>query len=61
MAGICRACRHHDAGVAVCFLLQSGYIGVCAVNVRPGDVVCILSDIKVPFILRPKVESRLSP
>ena len=36
------------------FLTQSGYIGVCAANVRPGDVVCILSDIKIPFILRPK-------
>ena len=36
------------------FLTQSGYVGVCAANVRPGDVVCILSDARIPFLLRPK-------
>jgi Heterokaryon incompatibility protein (HET) len=36
------------------FLTKSGYIGVCAANVLAGDVVCILSDTRIPFILRPK-------
>ena len=36
------------------FLTQSGYIGVCAASVRPGDVISILSDMKIPFILRPE-------
>jgi hypothetical protein len=36
------------------FLTKSGYIGVCAANVVAGDVVCILSDMRIPFILRPK-------
>jgi hypothetical protein len=36
------------------FLTKLGYIGVCAANVVAGDVVCILSDTRIPFILRPK-------
>lgn len=34
------------------FLTKLGYIGICASNVLAGDVVCILSDTKIPFILR---------
>jgi hypothetical protein len=34
------------------FLTYSGYIGVCPANVRAGDVVCILSNVWIPFILR---------
>lgn len=34
------------------FLTQSGYIGICDGDVKPHDVVCILSGIKVPFLLR---------
>jgi hypothetical protein len=34
------------------FLTKLGYIGICASNVRAGDVVCILSDTRIPFILR---------
>ena len=42
------------------FLTQSGYIGACTANVHAGDVVCVLSDMKVPFILRPKGEAAVS-
>ncbi|KAL6694347.1 HET domain-containing protein [Trichoderma pleuroticola] len=35
-------------------LTESGYVGICDTNVRAGDVVCILSDTRIPFILRPK-------
>ncbi len=34
------------------FLTKLGYIGICATNVLAGDVVCILSDTRIPFILR---------
>jgi hypothetical protein len=34
------------------FLTKLGYIGICATNVSAGDVVCILSDTRIPFILR---------
>ncbi|KAI3318568.1 HET-domain-containing protein [Xylariaceae sp. AK1471] len=36
------------------FLTHSGYIGVCPASVRAGDVICILSDMRIPFILRPQ-------
>ncbi|KAJ8122664.1 hypothetical protein ONZ43_g1196 [Nemania bipapillata] len=36
------------------FLTDSGHIGVCSANVRRGDVVGMLSDMRVPFILRPQ-------
>ncbi|KAI1152451.1 HET-domain-containing protein [Nemania diffusa] len=36
------------------FVTDSGYIGVCSSNVQAGDVVCILSGVRVPFILRPQ-------
>ncbi|KAL7953428.1 HET domain-containing protein [Trichoderma compactum] len=35
-------------------LTESGYVGMCDTNARAGDVVCILSDTRIPFILRPK-------
>ncbi|KAI9867004.1 MAG: hypothetical protein M1813_000402 [Trichoglossum hirsutum] len=35
-------------------LTKLGYIGICTANVQAGDVVCILSDTRIPFILRPK-------
>jgi hypothetical protein len=35
------------------FLTQLGYIGIGAVNVQAGDVVCILSGTRIPFLLRP--------
>jgi hypothetical protein len=35
------------------FLTKKGYIGICAANVQAGDAVCILSDMQIPFILRP--------
>jgi hypothetical protein len=34
------------------FLTKLGYIGICATNVLAGDVVCILSDTRIPFILK---------
>jgi len=36
------------------FLTASGYVGVGASNVQMGDVVCLLSDIEIPFVLRPR-------
>jgi len=36
------------------FLTKLGYVGICANNVLAGDVVCILSDTRIPFILRPR-------
>ncbi|PTB62714.1 hypothetical protein BBK36DRAFT_1097415, partial [Trichoderma citrinoviride] len=33
-------------------LTESGYIGICDANVRTGDFVGIMSDTRVPFILR---------
>ncbi|KAI9771595.1 MAG: hypothetical protein M1840_001810 [Geoglossum simile] len=36
------------------FLTELGYIGICDASVLAGDVVCILSDIRIPFILRPE-------
>ncbi|KAI1329872.1 HET-domain-containing protein [Xylariaceae sp. FL0255] len=36
------------------FLSHAGYIGVASANIQEGDVVSILSDIRIPFILRPK-------
>ena len=35
------------------FLIQLGYIGIGAVSVQAGDVVCILSGTRIPFLLRP--------
>ncbi|KAL7803302.1 HET domain-containing protein [Trichoderma aethiopicum] len=35
-------------------LTKSGYIGICDDNVRTGDFVGILSDTRIPFILREK-------
>ncbi|KAL7798917.1 HET domain-containing protein [Trichoderma afarasin] len=35
-------------------LTELGYVGICDTNVRAGDVVCILSDTRIPFILRQK-------
>ncbi|KAK4073208.1 uncharacterized protein Triagg1_5488 [Trichoderma aggressivum f. europaeum] len=34
-------------------LTESGYVGICDTNARAGDVVCVLSDTRIPFILRP--------
>ncbi|KAL7934749.1 heterokaryon incompatibility domain-containing protein [Trichoderma chlorosporum] len=36
-------------------LTDTGYIGICDENVRVGDVVCILSNTRIPFVLRQKV------
>ena len=36
------------------FLTASGYVGVGASNVQVGDLVCLLSDIGIPFVLRPQ-------
>lgn len=36
------------------FLTASGYIGISSDDVEAGDVVCLLSDVRVPFILRPQ-------
>ncbi|KAH0496015.1 hypothetical protein TgHK011_009536 [Trichoderma gracile] len=35
-------------------LTKSGYIGICNDNVRTGDFVGILSDIRLPFVFRKK-------
>lgn len=35
-------------------LTESGYIGICDSNAQAGDFVCILSDTRIPFILREK-------
>ncbi|KAL7906557.1 HET domain-containing protein [Trichoderma velutinum] len=35
-------------------LMESGYVGICDTNAQAGDVVCILSDTRIPFILRKK-------
>ncbi|KAI0537736.1 HET-domain-containing protein [Xylaria digitata] len=36
------------------FLTHSGYVGICSANVQAGDVVCVFSDVRIPFILRPQ-------
>ncbi|KAF2963843.1 hypothetical protein GQX73_g9718 [Xylaria multiplex] len=36
------------------FLTHSGYVGICPANVQAGDVVCVFSDVRIPFILRPQ-------
>ncbi|UKZ55786.1 hypothetical protein TrVGV298_009610 [Trichoderma virens] len=35
-------------------LTESGYVGICDTNAREGDLVCVLSDTRIPFILRQK-------
>lgn len=35
------------------FLTRSGYVGIGAADVRTGDLVCVLSNTRIPFILRP--------
>ncbi|KAK1831503.1 heterokaryon incompatibility protein-domain-containing protein [Podospora conica] len=35
-------------------LTAKGYLGIAATDVEAGDVVCLLSDNKIPFILRPR-------
>jgi hypothetical protein len=34
-------------------LTRSGYMGIGAADVRTGDLVCLLSNTRIPFILRP--------
>jgi hypothetical protein len=36
------------------FLTAKGYIGIAAAGVAVGDVVCLLSNNKIPFVLRPR-------
>jgi hypothetical protein len=36
------------------FLTQLGYIGIGPANVQADDVVCILSETRIPFLLRPR-------
>ena len=35
------------------FLTARGHVGIGASHVQKGDVICVLSDIRVPFVLRP--------
>ncbi|KAI1330163.1 HET-domain-containing protein [Xylariaceae sp. FL0255] len=35
------------------FFTRSGYMGICSAAALEGDVVTILSDMRVPFVLRP--------
>ncbi|KAK1770269.1 heterokaryon incompatibility protein-domain-containing protein [Phialemonium atrogriseum] len=35
------------------FLTAGGYVGVGAADILPGDAVCLLSGVRIPFVLRP--------
>jgi hypothetical protein len=36
-------------------LTDKGYLGIAAADVKAGDAVCLLSDNKIPFVLRPQM------
>lgn len=36
------------------FLTAGGYVGVGAADIEPGDTVCLLSGVRIPFVLRPQ-------
>jgi len=39
------------------FLSTLGYVGLVPCDTQPGDIICILFGVHVPFVLRPFSES----